>query len=345
MSNRTRAILLVCAIVLILGGAITYSIVKTKLSAVPEGTVGNTAGNLNNNGLFCEQNGMVYFANPYDDGRLYSMKSDGTELTKLCDIDAKYINAGGDYVFFFGKPDSDTDGIGSVVSKPGIYRINKNGDHLSALTAETSQDMVLVGNKLYYQHYTESTATTFAVLDLSKSSSRELLNYMINPSDYYQGSIYYNGTVNDHHLYRYDLATETESLVWEGDVWNPIYNGQYVYYMDIMNDYRLCRYRFDDNTIEVLTDERLDSFNIYGDIIYYQVSSSSAPMLKRMKTDGSEVTNIASGVFTNINITSTYTYFNEFSNDFPLYRTPTYGASNVEEFTAARDVLLENLKK
>ena len=29
----------------------------------PEGTVGNTAGNLNNGGLFCEYDGKVYFSN------------------------------------------------------------------------------------------------------------------------------------------------------------------------------------------------------------------------------------------------------------------------------------------
>ena len=34
-------------------------------------TVGNTAGNLNNNGYFCEYDGRVYFANAYDGYSLY----------------------------------------------------------------------------------------------------------------------------------------------------------------------------------------------------------------------------------------------------------------------------------
>ena len=33
---------------------------------------GNTAGNLYNGGLFCEYNGVIYFSNPNDNGRLYS---------------------------------------------------------------------------------------------------------------------------------------------------------------------------------------------------------------------------------------------------------------------------------
>lgn len=36
-------------------------------------TVGNTAGNLNNSGYFCEYDGTVYFANAYDSNTLYSM--------------------------------------------------------------------------------------------------------------------------------------------------------------------------------------------------------------------------------------------------------------------------------
>ena len=32
----------------------------------PEGTVGNTAGNLNNDGRFCEYDGTVYFLNSFD---------------------------------------------------------------------------------------------------------------------------------------------------------------------------------------------------------------------------------------------------------------------------------------
>ena len=34
---------------------------------------GNTAGNLYNAGLFCESNGTIFFSNPDDDYRLYSM--------------------------------------------------------------------------------------------------------------------------------------------------------------------------------------------------------------------------------------------------------------------------------
>ena len=343
MSKTARNIIFVSAVVLIFGLLITINIVKNKNSIVPDGTLGNSAGNLNNYGLFCEEDGTVYFSNPYDNGNLYRMSSDGSEVKKLCDMSARYINAGGKYVFFYGTPNNDSTGLGSMVSNPGIYRVDKDGDNLKCLTRDTSQSMVLIGNNIYYQHYDKSEGTTFHVLDLSKQKSTELLSYMINPAGVYQGRIYYNGMYDDHYLYCYNTGTGENSLVWEGDIWNPIYDGSFVYYMDVLNNYRLCRYSITDNTIEILTNDRIDFFNIYGDMIYYQVSSSSDPCLKRMRTDGSDQIYVASGVFTGINITSTYTYFTEYGTEYPLYRTPTFGVPDVTEFTAARDAL--TLKK
>ena len=53
---------------------------------------GNTAGNLYNEGYFCEKDGIVYFANPADNYCLYSMNPDGTNIKKLEDQSVSYIN-------------------------------------------------------------------------------------------------------------------------------------------------------------------------------------------------------------------------------------------------------------
>ncbi len=344
MSKKVKNTIFVIVIILLLSVAVIISLLQSRISAVPKGTIGNTAGNLYNGGLFCESEDVLYYANPYDSDTLYSLNLKTGKSKKLADIRAEYINAGGKYVFFFGRPNSTTQGIGSVVSKPGIFRVDKNGNHLKAISNEVSQCMILVDNNIYFQHYTEKTGTTFAVMDLSKQKSTELLDYMITPACYYQGSLYYNGIVRDHYLYRYDLTTRSESKIWEGDIWNPICTGQYVYYMDVLNDYRLCRYSISDNTIEILTEERLDSFNLYGDIIYYQVSSATSPCLKRMRCNGTEQVIVADGVFNSICITPEYTYFKPFYSTFTIYKTPTFDYPNVTEFTDARDAAMKNFK-
>ena len=42
---------------------------------------GNTGSNLYNNGLFCENGDTLFFSNPDDGLRLYSMNRDGTDLS------------------------------------------------------------------------------------------------------------------------------------------------------------------------------------------------------------------------------------------------------------------------
>ena len=341
MSKISRGLIVGAAVFVLVAGVIIYSVIKSRAIAVPDGVIGNTAGNLNNKGLFCESDGVVYFANPYDNGSLYSMTPDMQNLKKICDLSVEYINAGGDYVFFYGEPSKSTTGIGSVVSKPGMYMVHKNGDDLKALTKDISRAMVLYGGKIYYQHYTKAAGTTFAAIDIKKHESTELLDYMINPVGLYGNNIYYNGMYQDHFLYAYNVATNTNELVWEGNIWNPICDGDYVYYMDVLNDYRLCRYSISANTVEILEKERVDFYNLYGNQIFYQTSTST-PALKRMNSDGSGVVTIAEGVYHGINVTSTFVYFVGFDSDVPIYACPTYGDPYVFEFTEARDVMLKH---
>ena len=76
MRKLVRNLLLGAGAILILAVFVIYNIVTNRIPMNPEGTVGNTAGNLNNRGLFCEYDGLVYFSNAYDRGALYSMTPD-----------------------------------------------------------------------------------------------------------------------------------------------------------------------------------------------------------------------------------------------------------------------------
>jgi hypothetical protein len=342
--NLKRNLITIGVVVLLLTAIIIYGVLKSKSMVIPEDTIGNTAGNLNNNGLFCEHDGRVYFANSYDSGCIYSMNPDQTDIKKLYDLSVKFINAGGDYVFFYGETSKSSSGLGSIVAKPAMYQLNSNGKNLRTLSKNVTQNMLLVGKYMYYQNYTEKEGTTFHRMDVKKHENEELLDYMVNPSCFYNGKFYYNGLYNNHYLYSYDINTDQESLVYADDMWNPVYDGSYVYFMDMKNNYRLCRYSLSENTMDVLTDDRLDFFNKYGSIIYYQKSSQTEPGLYRINSDGQNKTLIKEGIFNNINITSTYVYFQEFNDSFNTFYVPTYGGTQVYEFTAAKEALKNSLK-
>ena len=82
MRDRKTTIIFLIVVTVIVSAMLFLNIYVSRIPENPSGTTGNTAGNLNNNGLYCEDEGIVYFANPYDNGALYSMNVDETDMKK-----------------------------------------------------------------------------------------------------------------------------------------------------------------------------------------------------------------------------------------------------------------------
>lgn len=342
MKTNTKAILFSAILILVLVGLLIFSHFKAKIPPNDISATGNTAGNLNNGGLYCELDGKVYFSNAYDNGRMYSMNLDETDLQKITTSSASSINAAGNYLYYFMNSDEGGTGLGYIIRTYGIFRSRLDGGDSTCLVRDGCVTMQLSGDYIYYQRYNNEDYTKFHKVKTDKSEDIRVSDMIINPAACYNGIIYFNGTEKDHYLYALDTRTDTITTVFEGNLWYPVYQGNYIYYMDISSNYRLCRYSLADQAVEVLTQDRVDSFNVGNSYIYYQKNDADSPSLMRMRLDGTEPEIVAEGNYENINITSHYVYFNEFNNDVPVYHTPTDGAVNVTTFTAARDAVLSN---
>lgn len=296
---------------------------------------GNTPGNLNNGGLFCESSNAIYFSNLYDDGCLYSMSPDGTNMKKISTSKVISINADPHYLYYY--MDSAKKGESYVQRNYGIFRTTLNGKDSQCLKRGNAITIQLCGNYLFYQNFDNSNqnGTELYKIKIDKSEDVLVADYLVNPACIVDGLLYYSGTQDNHYLYAMNTANHSSSVILTEDVWNPIYYGGYYYYMDVSENYRLCRFFPAENIIEVLTNDRVDTFNIYGDYIYYQKNSQSEPALKRMYLDGSAAETVAEGNYSNINMTSSYVYFTAFGEDTPMYRTPTSGPVQVTTFDEA----------
>lgn len=346
MTSKAKNILAIIIALVILIVLILCVVFTGRIPENDPDTVGNTPGNLNNGGYFCESDGRVYFANAYDNYALYSMNPDETDLKKLSGNSVSSINAAGNYLYYYMTSNSQSgSGLGYMNQTAGIYRSRKNGKNTAGLGRLNIVTMQLCGSYLYYETYNSQNGTTLDKIKIDKTEQQTVAKEIINPNCFANGRIYYNGTSGDHYLHALDVRTDRSSVVWQGDLWNPIVEGSYVYYMDISEDYRLCRYNLNEKVVEVLTNERLDMFNVYDNYIYYQVSSADAPALKRMRTDGSSQELVREGIYQNINITSEYVYFNAFNESVPVYRTSTYGPVNVTTFEAAKQAALANMSE
>ena len=325
--------------VLLIAAIIFYaiSLLNDRIPSNQISVTGNTGGNLNNAGLFAEADGKVYFSNAYDQGCLYSMNADETGLKKLVNSKASFINVGGEYLYYYMDSSDGGDGMGYVIPTRGVYRCKLNGRESKCLDRTAAITMQLVGDYIYYQHYNNKDFTQLYKIKTDKSVKELVSDSVINPAACFDGVIYFNGTQRDHYLYGLDTRTYSIYTVYEGNLWFPVYHQGYIYYMDVSSNYRLCRYSLSANTVEILTNDRVDCFNVGDYSVYYQKNSAESPALMRMNLDGSNPEVVAEGNYENINLTSTYAYFNAFGASTPVYHTPVNGPVNVTTFSAAMD--------
>lgn len=329
MKKSFKNILIITACILLLALMALVLFFSGHTTMNPSGTVGNTAGNLNNDGLFCEYDGTVYFSNATVGGCLYAMNPDETDIRCLNDLKVRNILAGGKYLYFFQTGAASISGFGHIEGIKSFDRCKLNGNDITAITRDVVVTGQLVDNYLYLLTAANPGASFYKV-KIDKSETVQLADYNINPACARNGVIYYSGTQENHYLYTLNTANDVSSELWRGNLCYPVLDGDYIYYMDVAENYRLCRYSLSRNEIEILTNDRVDCFNVGNGYIYYQKSGKN-PQLKFMRLDGSENTVLAEGNFTHINMTSRYVYFQQFGNDTTMYHAP-FGSTGYSTF-------------
>ncbi len=335
-----KSIIVLSIIFLILAVLCVLALLLKRIPANDPNLAGNTGGNLYNDGLFCESEGKVYFANSYDNGCLYSMNSDESDMRKLNNSQVFSINAGGKYLYYcLNSTQSGGSGLGYIRPSLGLYRSKTNGSSSTCLRNNPVITATLCGNYVYYQNYNNKEYTRLYKMKTDKSENIEIADYVINPSSYHNGIIYFAGTQDDHYLYGLNTGNDTISTLLQGNIYNPVYLDGYVYYMDQASNYRLCRYSLAENIIQILTEDRVDTYNVGSGLIYYQKNDTSEPALIRMSIDGSNPEVVAEGNYTKINMTSQYVYFRMFGDDVTTYRTPLYGYPEASIFTSAAEAV------
>lgn len=336
MNTKQKRIIIGVVVALALITLMVAAIFLNRVTMNPAGTIGNTAGNLNNSGLFCEYDGTVYFANSYDGSSLYAMNPDETNIRKLNSLVVQNILAGGKYLYYFQTGSTSSSGFGQVQGMKSFDRCNLDGKDTTALTKDVVVSAQLVDNYLYMLTATNS-GPSFYKVKIDNTDKTPLADLSINPACARDGVIYYNGVETDHYLYALNTANDSVSEVWAGNLWYPILADNYVYYMDVAENYRLCRYSLSQGVIEVLTNDRVDCFNVGNGYIYYQKNGNS-PQLICMRTDGSNAFAVADGTYTDINMTSQYVYFRAFDDTTTLYHSPL-GGGGYADFTAAMEAV------
>ncbi len=335
MPKKIKKIIIAVYVIVILAAIVGYGIYSSRMIYNPEGASGNTAGNLNNNGMFCESDGKIYFANPYDQNKLYVMDSDCSNIHQLNSDHVCSLNAYGPYIYYVKNNYTPESALAVFRGQLlGVIRCNLKGQNTKTLYDSVAGVINLYGNELYYQHYSDDDALSFYKVNIDGTDNTRISDNGYYPSSIYEDVLYYVNTVDNHNIYAYNIKTKQTTLYLEANAYMVDMQGDFIYYIDLGANYSLVRVNTYTKDKEVLVDGREGkciSYNIYENSLFYHVEGDT-PALYRMNLDGSDNTFIKSGNITNISCTSQYTFFQMYGTT-SLYRVPTAGAANVDLIT------------
>jgi Tol biopolymer transport system component len=330
---KKKIIFSVCGISIIIAlFLISYFMNKTYYN--DPSVLGNSSGNLFNGGLFCESDGKIYFSNPNDEGRIYSMDEDFTNFKKLSSDTGNYLNVAGKYIVYgrHNELQSKTSENVFALSKTGMYRMDTNGKKVKTLFDSAVAVINQYGNTIYYQHNTDDGFGT-SMIEIDKTKKADLTEEPIFPYAITDGTLYYVGVLEDHNIYKMDLTSKKHTLLLEGNYAFVTVNNDNLYYMDLENNHTLCRMDRTGGNPEVLVDTPISTYNVTpdGKYLYYEMDDGENIGIYCMDLGTKSSSLITSGAYCQIHTTSNYTFFR--SSDEVKFFYVSNGTSQVYDFS------------
>lgn len=330
-----KTILFLLVMALVIGGLAALSHYSTKVYYNEDDVVGNTAGNLYNGGLYCEIDGTIYFANPADDGELYSMASDCTDVKKLSTDKVASLNADTHYVYYSRRNYAKEDSNHSVLSfrNTGIYRYTRKNGDMAMLFDGANAVSCLYGNTIYYQHYDTKTAIQLHRVDIDKKNAGLVNTDGMVPASVYNGVLYYAGDEKDHYIHTLNLATGSSSVIVHDNSSMPIAMPGGIYYIAMNDNYSIYRVGYDGSAPVKLVDEFCFTYNITPDeqYLFYQIDGGDDNRIVRLDLTTGVAQTIMDGNFKQIHVTSRYVFFSDFNDSHTYAYQRSDGTVNIFE--------------
>lgn len=304
-------------IILVVSGLSIFAYLSSRTIWNEEDATGNSAGNLNNGGLFCEDGDLIYFANPKDDGSLYSMTQECTDFKKIHKDKVSSINTTSHYIVYVRDNHERDKNAGNFFNfnNVGIYRIKKkNSGDIEQLYNDPAGVTGVYGNYVYYQHYNTEDNLEFYRVKLDGSEEEKLSAEPVVPASYQNGSLYYNGVDNDHDIHSLSLSNKQVSDIAYGNYFSILAENGTIYYLDLAQNYAIGRMNLDGSNPELLVKERCSFFNLSPDgrYLFYQIDGGSHNRLCLLDLTTLEEKTILEGDFCKLNTTSRYLFFQDF---------------------------------
>ena len=255
---------------------------------------GNSAGNIVNLGLVAQQGGWIYYRSN-DGGRIYKVRTDGSERTKLNDESSSYINVVDGWIYY----------VKGYEFGGRIYRMRTNGSERTKLNDESSSYYINVVDGWIYYVVAGKGGIYRMRIDGSECTqlTKEFSKY-INVID---GWVYYQGSLRKIYRMRTDGSERTQVHDDAADYINVV--DGWIYYGKISPYTWLYKMRIDGSERTQLNDKHSDHINSVDGWVYYSNFSDNGRLYK-IRTDGSGCTKLNDESWSNyINVVDGWIYY------------------------------------
>ena len=267
---------------------------------------GNTSGNITNLAAVAVQGDWIYYSNKSDDDKLYKIKKDGTNKTKL-----------------------DNEGMcqNICVIDGWIY-----------YTRQT--DELLPKSEYSYQYLNKIRTDGTQKTRLHKGSFGNLS--IVNDKMYFTDNL---SDLEGYQLFSANLDGTNLKTICKGvQCYYVNVVGDEIYFADALNDKQLSKVKTDGSSLTKLGEVKAHSLNVVGDWVYYVCESSDGNSIYKVKTDGTTNTLLCNEDANFINVNNGWIYYT-IDQKNGIYKVKTDGTSRTvikEDWSAGTVIIKED---
>jgi len=330
---------------------------------------------------FIVQDDQIYYSNYDDKLRLYTMKTDGTNNTKLSDTPVEIFRVEGDWIYFSaiimtdpeserkielrkirinGKDEKILDNAwvnGELVidkgwiyyrAEPdfGLYRIRTDGTKKTKVFDLMIENLNIANDRLYFSNLKDNSIQSSnldgsSVVTLTKDQASRLFIfgdwlYFSNYSQYYR---LYRMALDGSQLQEINYV----KMIEPDPLGTPIVLGtgrpngtsQYVgsegwlYFVSPSGKYQLTKMKTDGSERTDIAPRTGKYLNLIGDWLYF-IDGNKGNSIVRMKTDGTQYGIVVNRWCDELIVKDNWMYFSDSGDNSHLYRAKTDGTELTE---------------
>jgi small nuclear ribonucleoprotein (snRNP)-like protein len=260
---------------------------------------GNSAGNINNNGIAAGYNdGYIYYVNNADKEKLYKQSIGGIYNRVISEDKAQYVNESGDWIYFSNYTDGGK-----------LYKIKKDGTLKQKMLEDKAAYITISGQDIYYSNHSDGGKLYRVKKDLSDAK--------IGSDGLKRG----NSVVVSYGNYNGD----TDEVAYINVV------GDWIYYTNYSDGHKPYVIHKEGSFRGKLSDSYADCLQVQGDWIYF--TSDAGTISKISKSIGSSVIPIKATTSEfnkghHINVYGDWIFYSNAEDAGKLYKINTDGSGN-----------------